>query len=110
VWTRSVGAMLAAGVAAAAGLGLWARPMLHRRALGAVLVVCVLLAGAVIAAGAFLGQRNDRVAYWRVAAKDFRSHVAVGSGAGTYAAYWTRHPRRAYSPRYMRTASTWRPA
>jgi hypothetical protein len=89
VLTKSVGAMLAAGVAAAAALGFCAR----RR--GAVLAVCVLLAGA-IAAGALLGKRNDRVAYWRVAAHDLRSHVAVGSGAGTYAAYWSRHPQRAY--------------
>ena len=89
VLTRSVGAMFAAGVAAAAAL-------VGRRPRGAVLAACVLLAGAVIVAGAFLGQRNDRVAYWRVAAKDFESHIAVGSGAGTYAAYWTRHPQRAY--------------
>jgi O-Antigen ligase len=87
--TRSVGAMLAAGVAAAAAL-------VGRRPRGAVLAASVLLAGAVIAGGAFLGQRNDRVAYWRVAAQDLESHVAAGSGAGTYAAYWTRHPQRAY--------------
>jgi len=96
VLTKSVGAMLAASVAAAAGLGLWARLRLRRQARGAVLAACVLLAGAVIAAGALLGRRNDRVAYWRVAAKDFESHVAVGSGAGTYAAYWRRHPQSAY--------------
>jgi O-antigen ligase len=92
--------MLAAGVAAAAALVLEARPLLRRHARGAVLAACVLLAGAVIAAGAFLGRRdllrNDRVAYWRVAAKDLESHVAVGSGAGTYAAYWSRHPQRVY--------------
>jgi O-antigen ligase len=96
VLTKSVGAMLAAGVAAAAAFGLWARPLLRRRARSAVLAACVLLAGAVIAAGALLGHRNDRVAYWRVAAQDLRSHVVVGSGAGTYAAYWSRHPQRAY--------------
>jgi O-antigen ligase len=96
VLTKSVGAMLAAGVAATTALVLWARPRLRRRARGAVLAACVLLAGGVIAAGAFLGQRNDRIAYWRVAAKDFESHVAVGSGAGTYAAYWNRHPQRVY--------------
>lgn len=96
VLTRSVGAMLAAGVATAVALGLWARPLLRRESRGAVLAVCVLLAGAVIAAGALLGHRNDRVAYWRVAAQDLESHVAVGSGAGTYAAYWNRHPQRAY--------------
>jgi O-antigen ligase len=96
VLTRSLGATLAAGVAAAAALGLWAHPMLRRRARGAVFAACVLLAGAVIAAGAFLGQRNDRITYWRVAARDLESHVAVGSGAGTYAAYWSRHPQRAY--------------
>jgi O-antigen ligase len=89
VLTRSVGAMLTAVVAAAAALA-------GRRPRGAVLAACVLLAGAVIVAGAFLGQRNDRVAYWRVAAQDLESHIAVGSGAGTYAAYWTRHPQRAY--------------
>jgi O-antigen ligase len=94
--TKSVGAMLAAGVAAAAGFGLWARPLLGRRARGAVLAACVLLAGALVAAGAFLGQRNDRVTYWRLAAKDFGSHVAVGSGAGTYSAYWSRHPQSVY--------------
>ena len=99
VLTRSVGAMLAAGVAAAAALGVWGRPLLRRRPRGAVLAACVLLAGGVVA-GAFLERRdllrNDRVAYWRVAAKDLKSHVAVGSGAGTYAAYWSRHPQRAY--------------
>jgi O-antigen ligase len=100
VLTRSLGAMLAAGVAAAAALGLCARPLLHGQARGAVLAACILLAGALLAAGAFLGRRdllrNDRVAYWRVAAKDLESHVAVGSGAGTYAAYWSHHPQRAY--------------
>src|SRR5918912_2125958 len=74
--------------------------MLPRQTRGAVLPACVVLAGAVVAAGAFLGRRelprNDRVAYWRVAAKDFESHVAVGSGAGTYAVYWNRHPQRVY--------------
>jgi O-antigen ligase len=97
--TRSVGAMLAAGVAAAAALGLWARPLLRRRTRGAVLAACVLLAGGVVA-GVFLERRdlrrNDRVAYWRVAAQDLKSHVAAGSGAGTYAAYWSHHPQRAY--------------
>jgi O-Antigen ligase len=96
VLTRSVGAMLAAGVAATAALVLWARPLLRRRAWAAVLTACVLLAGALVAAGAFALPRNDRVAYWRVAAQDLESHVAVGSGAGTYAAYWSRHPQRAY--------------
>ena len=51
---------------------------------------------ALLAAGAFALPRNDRATYWRVAAKDFESHVAVGSGAGTYAAYWRRHPQRVY--------------
>jgi O-antigen ligase len=100
VLTKSLGATLAAGGAASTALVLWARPMLRRHARGAVLAACVLLAGALIVAGAFLGRwdllRNDRVAYWRVAAKDFESHVAVGSGAGTYAAYWSRHPQRVY--------------
>ena len=99
VLTRSVGAMLAAGVAAAVALVSVARPMLRRRARGSVLAA-VLLAVVLAAAGAFLGRRdllrNDRVAYWRVAARDLESHVAVGSGAGTYAAYWSRHPQRAY--------------
>jgi O-antigen ligase len=92
VLTRSLGAMLAAGGAAAVVL-------VGRRPRGAVLAA-VLLVVAVVAAGAFLGRRdllrNDRVAYWRVAAYDFESHAAVGSGAGTYAAYWSRHPQRAY--------------
>lgn len=92
VLTRSVGALLAAGVAAITALALWARPLLRRSGLAA----CVLLAGALLATGAFALPRNDRAAYWRVAAKDFGSHVAVGSGAGTYAAYWNRHPQRVY--------------
>jgi len=96
VLTRSVGAMLAAGLAAAVALGIWARPMLHRRPRRAVLAACVLLAGAVVVAGGRGLLRNDRVAYWRVAARDLDSHVAVGSGAGTYAVYWNRHPDRAY--------------
>jgi O-antigen ligase len=100
VLTRSVGAMLAAGGAAAVALVLEARPLLRRRPGRAVLAACLLLAGAAVVAGGFLGRRdlfrNDRVAYWRVAAEDLESHVVVGSGAGTYAAYWSRHPRRAY--------------
>lgn len=96
VLTRSVGAMLVAGVAATTAIVLWARPLLRPRAWAAVLAACVLLAGALMAAGAIALPRNDRAAYWRVAAKDFGSHVAVGSGAGTYAAYWNRHPQRVY--------------
>jgi O-antigen ligase len=96
VLTKSVGAMLAAGVAAAAALGFWAWPKLRRQGRGAVLAASVLLAGAAVAGGTFLGLRNDRIAYWRVAVKDLESHVAVGSGAGTYAAYWRRHPQYAY--------------
>jgi O-Antigen ligase len=92
VLTKSVGAMLAAGAAAAVALLVVARPMLRPAALTA----CAVL----VAAGVFVGRRdlprNDRAAYWRVAAKDFGSHVAVGSGAGTYAAYWSRHPQRVY--------------
>jgi O-antigen ligase len=98
--TKSRGAMLAAGVAAATALVLWAGPMLRRHVRGVVLAAGVLLAVALIAGGAVLGRsdlaRNDRAAYWRVAAKDLESHVAVGSGAGTYAAYWSRHPQRVY--------------
>src|SRR5205823_10517710 len=71
-------------------------PKLRRPGRGVALAGCVLLAGAVVGAGAYLGHRNDRVAYWRVAAKDLESHVAVGSGAGTYAEYWRRHPQRSY--------------
>jgi O-antigen ligase len=100
VLTRSLGAMLAAGVAAAAALVLWARPLFRGHARGAVLAACVLVAGALVVAGVLLGRRdlprNDRVAYWRVAARDLESHLAVGSGAGTYAAYWSRHPQRVY--------------
>jgi hypothetical protein len=92
VLTQSVGAMLVAGVAATTALVLWARPLLRRSGLAA----CVLFAGALLAAGAFALPRNDRAAYWRVAARDFESHVAVGSGAGTYTAYWNRHPQRVY--------------
>jgi O-antigen ligase len=96
VLTRSLGAMVAGAVAVTTALVLWARPFVRRE----VVAACVLVAAAVIAAGAVLGRsdlsRNDRVAYWRVAAKDFESHVAVGSGAGTYRAYWRRHPQRAY--------------
>ena len=92
VLTKSVGAMLAAGVAATTALVLWARPLLRRSGLAAG----ALVVGALLAAGAFALPRNDRATYWRVAAKDFESHVAVGSGAGTYAAYWRRHPQRVY--------------
>jgi O-antigen ligase len=92
VLTRSVGAMLAAGVAAITALAVWARPFLPRFGLAA----CALLAGVLLAAGAFALPRNDRAAYWRVAAKDFQSHAAAGSGAGTYAEYWNRHPQRVY--------------
>jgi hypothetical protein len=92
VLTKSVGAMLAAGLAATTALVLSARPLLRRSGLAA----CILFAGALLAAGGFALSRNDRAAYWRVAVKDFESHVAVGSGAGTYAAYWNRHPQRVY--------------
>ena len=98
VLTRSVGTVLAGGIAVMIGLAAWTSPSLRRRPRGAV--ACVLVAAALVAAGAVIGQghvrRNDRVAYWRVAAKDFESHVAVGSGAGTYAGYWDRHPERSY--------------
>ncbi|HEX6700760.1 MAG TPA: O-antigen ligase family protein [Gaiellaceae bacterium] len=96
VLTRSLGAMVAGAAAVTTALILWARPFVRRE----VVAACVLVAAAVIAAGAVVGRsdlsRNDRVAYWRVAAKDFESHIAVGSGAGTYGAYWRRHPQRAY--------------
>jgi O-antigen ligase len=96
VLTRSVGAQLTAGVVATTAFVLWARPLLRSRAWAAVLAACVLLAGALLAAGALALQRNDRALYWRVAARDFESHVAAGSGAGTYSAYWSRHPQRVY--------------
>jgi O-antigen ligase len=80
------------------GLAVWTAPSLRRRPRRTV--ACVLVAAALVAGGAVLGQghlrRNDRVAYWRLAMKDFESHVAVGSGAGTYAGYWSRHPERSY--------------
>jgi len=96
VLTKSAGAMLAAGVAAAAALVLHAWPKLRRRERGATLAACVVLAGGAVAGGTFLGLRNDRIAYWRVAVKDLESHVVVGSGAGTYAEYWRSHPQRTY--------------
>jgi O-antigen ligase len=98
--TKSLGAMLAAGVAVGAAVILWAGPILRSRIHRALLIAAVLAAGSVIGAGAFLGRshltRNDRVAYWQVAANDFKSHPVVGSGAGSYSAYWTRHPERAH--------------
>ena len=33
---------------------------------------------------------HDRTTYWRVALDDYRNHLALGSGAGTYDLYWTR--------------------
>jgi O-antigen ligase len=93
VLTRSLGAILAGGFATTVAIVVWARPLLRRRPRAAL--ACVLLASALIAGGAVLGQehlrRNVRITYWRVAVKDFESHVAVGSGAGTYAEYWSRH-------------------
>jgi O-antigen ligase len=98
ILTKSVGAILAGGVALTIGLAVWAAPSLRRRPRATV--ACVLVAAALVAGGAVLGQgqlrRNDRMAYWRVAVKDFESHVAVGSGGGTYAEYWSRHPERSY--------------
>jgi len=98
VLTKSVGAIIAGGIALTIGLAVWTGPSLRRRPRATV--ACVLVAAALVAGGAVLGQghlrRNDRMAYWRVAVRDFESHVAVGSGAGTYAEYWSRHPERSY--------------
>jgi hypothetical protein len=45
--------------------------------------------GAVAAAGA-TGSTEPRASLWRVAWRQFEAHVAVGSGAGTYALAWVR--------------------
>jgi O-antigen ligase len=97
VLTRSLGAILAGTVAVTIGLAVSTGPWRRRPRAS---VACVLFAAALLTGGAVLGQghlrRNDRMAYWRVAVNDFESHVAVGSGAGTYAEYWSRHPERSY--------------
>jgi O-antigen ligase len=95
--TGSRGTVLVAGVVVSMALILWLGPILRGRIRPAALAVGVLLAASIICGGAFLGRsqlaRDDRVAYWRVAAQDLESHVAVGSGAGTYDAYWRHHPK-----------------
>jgi O-antigen ligase len=42
---------------------------------------------------------GDRPAYWRVALEDARTHVVVGSGAGTFDDFWYAHRPRALSVR-----------
>jgi O-antigen ligase len=99
VLTKSVGSMLVAVVvvAAAAMLRIVSAPVRRARTpvlVAGGLVVCVLIAVGAFFAGSHL-TRNDRAAYWRVAARDLRSHVLAGSGGGTYASYWSRHPEPA---------------
>ncbi len=99
VLTNSLGTALAAAVAVGVALVIWGGPIIPRRIRPVVLAASALVACAVIGVGALLGRshltQNDRVAYWRVAAKDLRSHLVVGSGAGTYALYWRSHPEPA---------------
>jgi O-antigen ligase len=99
ILTKSVGAVVVAVAVLAIAVILSIGPTLARRVRAPVLVVGGLVACALIAVGASFGSshltRNDRVAYWRAAAKDLRSHVLAGSGGGTYASYWSRHPERA---------------
>jgi O-antigen ligase len=99
VLTRSAGAVLVAVVVLGTAFSLRIGPTLAGRVRARVLVVGALIACGLIGVGVFVGRshltRNDRAAYWRAAAKDFRSHVVAGSGAGTYALYWDRHPERA---------------
>jgi O-antigen ligase len=99
ILTKSIGAAVVAAAVLAIAVILSIGPILARRVRTPVIVVGGLVACALIAVGASFGSshltRNDRVAYWRAAAKDLRSHVLAGSGGGTYASYWSRHPERA---------------
>ena len=77
----AAGTALAAGRARRAGNS---NRRVPRPAVAAALVI-----GAVAAAAA-TGSTEPRASLWRVAWHQFESHVALGSGAGTYALAWAR--------------------
>ena len=63
------------------------RPSVVRRAAALFAVVAV---GAVAAAAVHgFGSTGDRTAYWRVARREYEAHPLLGSGAGTFARYWS---------------------
>jgi O-antigen ligase len=95
--TGSRGAWIAAVCGLAAGAALARRPVRGRagpgssRAAAAAAVVLVAAVAGVAAAVAAAGTGGDRPAYWRAALGDARSAPLLGSGAGTFAAYWNEH-------------------
>jgi hypothetical protein len=85
-----IGAAVVVGAAATAIGAVHARPhrAIRRRAPRPVIaVVLVLAAAATVAAGR---ATEPRASLWRVAWHEFEGHVAVGSGAGTFALAWVR--------------------
>jgi hypothetical protein len=81
VLQTSTGALLALGAAACVYVIL-VRPRAR------IVVAAVVLACAVGAPFALNG--NDRSDYWHVAVREAEANPAVGSGAGTFAAWWLR--------------------
>src|SRR5207244_2285038 len=54
------------------------------------LALAVALVIGAIAAAARTGSTEPRASFWRVAWHQFESHVALGSGAGTFALAWAQ--------------------
>ena len=77
----------AAGTALAAGRA--RRAGNSNRRVPRPVVAAALVIGAVAAAAA-TGSTEPRASLWRVAWHQFEAHVALGSGAGTYALAWAR--------------------
>jgi O-antigen ligase len=95
--TGSRGAWIALVCGLVVGAALARQPARHgaglgssRAAAGAALVLVAAVAG-VAAAVAAAGTGGDRPAYWRAALGDARSAPVLGSGAGTFAGYWSEH-------------------
>jgi O-antigen ligase len=91
-FTASRGAWIALPFGVAVNLYL-GRVVRSRAALLALLAVGIAIA---VVVGSESGQAltlfgENRPHYWRVAWQDFEAHPALGSGAGTFGAYWLEH-------------------
>jgi O-antigen ligase len=63
-----------------------------RRAQVVALAGALAVVGAVFVLSAGSGFYGERPSYWRVAWRDYRHHLALGSGAGTYVRAWEGTP------------------